>query len=113
MEEAAAEFEYVVRAAPDNLTAVRQFAEIHQRRRQASNESKSKQPETPPRSVDSPAVPVTPLVATPHARESTRPIGVDPPARAEDRVIVELEAWLAVLERERSARRQSPGPRTR
>ncbi|HEY1301988.1 MAG TPA: tetratricopeptide repeat protein [Vicinamibacterales bacterium] len=112
MEEAAAEFEYVVRAAPDNLTAVRQFAEIHQRRRQSSNEAKGKQPETPARGVDSPAAPVTPVVATPHARQASTPIGVDPSARAEDRVIAELEAWLTVLERERLAR-QSPGSRTR
>ena len=112
MEEAAAEFEYVVRAAPDNLTAVRQFAEIHQRRRQSSNEAKSKQPETPPRSVDSPAAPGTPVVAAPHAREASASIDVDPSVRPEDRVIVELEAWLAVLKRERSAR-QSSGPRNR
>ncbi|HKE84570.1 MAG TPA: tetratricopeptide repeat protein [Vicinamibacterales bacterium] len=105
LEEAAAEFEYVVRAAPDNLTAVRQLAEVHQRRRQSSNEAKSKQPATS--SVDSPVVPVTPVVAVPHAPETSAPIGTDPPVRAEERAIVELEAWLAVLASERSARQSS------
>src|SRR5512138_1770363 len=45
LDEAAAEFEYVVRAAPDNLTAVRQLADIHQLRRQSQTETKSKEPE--------------------------------------------------------------------
>jgi tetratricopeptide (TPR) repeat protein len=35
-DEAAAEFEYVLKAAPDNLTAVRELADIEQRRRHAS-----------------------------------------------------------------------------
>jgi tetratricopeptide (TPR) repeat protein len=112
LDEAAAEFEYVVRAAPDNLTAVRQLADIHQRRRQTSNEAKSKQPETGPKTVDIPAPPVASVVTTPRAPQPRAPI-VETPVRSEDAVIVELEAWLAVLESERSARQGSSDARTR
>lgn len=48
LDEAAAEFEFVVQAAPDNLTAVRQLADIHQKRRHLTNETKSRMPEAPP-----------------------------------------------------------------
>jgi tetratricopeptide (TPR) repeat protein len=58
LDEAADEFEYVVKAAPDNLTAVRQLADIHQRRRQVSNDTKSRQPGVK-------AAPVIPLPAAP------------------------------------------------
>jgi tetratricopeptide (TPR) repeat protein len=58
LDEAADEFEYVVNAAPDNLTAVRQLADIHQRRRQVSSDTKSRQPEVK-------AAPVIPLPAAP------------------------------------------------
>jgi tetratricopeptide (TPR) repeat protein len=99
LDEAAAEFEYVVRSAPDNLTAVRQLADIHQRRRQSSNESRSRQADviapTPPveeaRSATAIVKPAAPA-----------PISVPVEPSAEELVITELEAWLAVIDDERS-----------
>jgi tetratricopeptide (TPR) repeat protein len=44
-DEAATEFEYVLRAAPDNLTAIRELADIHQRRRVSKNQSRSNERE--------------------------------------------------------------------
>ena len=74
-DEAASEFEYVLKAAPDNLTAVRELADIEQRRGAAS-----------------PQVEV-------------KPAGVpEPPPPVIDPVIAELEAWLAVLADERDTR---------
>jgi tetratricopeptide (TPR) repeat protein len=101
LDEAAAEFEYVVRSAPDNLTAVRQLADIHHRRRQASNESRSRQSDVvaPPLIADAPPAPVT---AEPAA---VAPIGAAAEAAVpstEELVIAELEAWLAVIDDERS-----------
>jgi tetratricopeptide (TPR) repeat protein len=58
LDEAAAEFEYVVKAAPDNLTAARQLADIQQRRRQVSTDTKSPQPEVK-------AAPVIPMPVAP------------------------------------------------
>jgi tetratricopeptide (TPR) repeat protein len=51
LDEAATEFEYVVHAAPDNLTAVRQLADIHQRRRQGSSQPQSKPPAIKPAEI--------------------------------------------------------------
>ena len=42
-DEAAAEFEYVLKAAPDNLTAVRELADIKQRRGAIASETSSEQ----------------------------------------------------------------------
>jgi tetratricopeptide (TPR) repeat protein len=144
LDEAATEFEYVVKAAPDNLTAVRQLAEIHQRQRQTSRETTRKEPEiTPPTSpppaaanpsaapspaptlATPPSAPVIPLPSSmatevihisqrmpaaaldvesaSHAPQSAR----DPA----DPVLLELEAWLAVIERERAARSSSSAER--
>ena len=75
-DEAVSEFEYVLKAAPDNLTAVRELADIEQRRRSSGQ------------SVTQPAEP------------SVAPV----PAPASDPVLVELEAWLSVLTEERVAR---------
>ena len=47
-DEAAVEFDYVLRAAPDNLTAVRELADIDQRRRAASARSVSLQESAAP-----------------------------------------------------------------
>jgi tetratricopeptide (TPR) repeat protein len=68
LDEAAAEFEFVVQAAPDNLTAVRQLAEIHQKRRHLTNETKSRMPQVASL-APSPAE-VTPLVAPIRASSS-------------------------------------------
>jgi len=106
LDEAAAEFEYVVRTAPDNLTAVRQLADIHQRRRQSTNESKSRQPDLTARAVQvdgtmafEPEAPPPPLDPAP----TPTPAEASPPS-AEELVIAELEEWLAVIEAERSTR---------
>ena len=76
-DEAAAEFEYVVKAAPDNLTAVRELGDIELRRRAASGRTAS-----------------APVAAS----EASVPAAVSDP------VLAELEAWLAVLTEERVAR---------
>ena len=73
-DEAVSEFEYVLRAAPDNLTAVRELADIAQRRRSAA-------PPPPP--------PTAPALAA---------------AAELDPVLAELEAWLSVIAEERVAR---------
>jgi tetratricopeptide (TPR) repeat protein len=73
-DEAASEFDYVTKAAPDNLTAVRELADIEQRRRAKA------QLEVKPAVVEA------------------------PPPSALDPVVAELEAWLAVLAEERVAR---------
>jgi len=75
LDEAATEFEAVVKAAPDNLTAVRQLAEIHQRQRQASSETKRKEPDSTPQ-APSPR----PAAANPTAAPSPAPTPATPPA---------------------------------
>ena len=74
-DEATSEFEYVLKAAPDNLTATRELADIKQRRG-----NRAPQVEIKPAVVPDPSPPV-----------------IDP-------VIAELEAWLAVLADERDTR---------
>ena len=74
-DEAVSEFEYVLKAAPDNLTATRELADIKQRRG-----ARAAQVEVKPAAVPEPSPPV-----------------IDP-------VIAELEAWLAVLADERDTR---------
>jgi tetratricopeptide (TPR) repeat protein len=136
LDEAADEFEYVVKAAPDNLTAVRQLADIHQRRRQVSNDTKSRQPEVkaapviplPVASAPPPPSPIAPVVLPPvtHTDVVIQPpprtpaatIDVEaapqvqqPPAASVEMVVAELEAWLAVLVEERSGRPSSDAGR--
>jgi tetratricopeptide (TPR) repeat protein len=80
-DEAASEFEYVLKAAPDNLTAVRELADIEQRRRASAP--------LPTAAVEA---------AQPHqAVEAAQP---DQP----DQVVGELETWLSVLAEERDSR---------
>ena len=74
-DEAISEFEYVLKAAPDNLSAIRELADIEQRRR-----------------AQAPQVDLRPAVAP------------EPPPPAVDPVIAELEAWLSVLADERDTR---------
>jgi tetratricopeptide (TPR) repeat protein len=74
-DEAVSEFEYVLSAAPDNLTAIRELADIEQRRRAAAAQDRGK-----------------PSAA------------LEPPPSTIDPVVAELEAWLAVLVEERAAR---------
>jgi predicted Zn-dependent protease len=86
-DESAVEFEYVLKAAPDNLTAVRELADIEQRRRAGARHGGGEQ--QPAESPESPP--------------STQPDLVqEPPAIGP--VVAELEAWLAVIADERAAR---------
>ena len=75
-DEAVSEFEYVLKAAPDNLTAIRELADIEQRRRSHERTQVEVKPAAVP----------------------------EPPPPAIDPVIAELEAWLAVLADERDTR---------
>jgi predicted Zn-dependent protease len=74
-DESVTEFEYVLKAAPDNLTATRELADIEQRRRAR----------------------VAQVEVTPSVMPELPPSAIDP-------VIAELEAWLAVFADEREAR---------
>jgi tetratricopeptide (TPR) repeat protein len=74
-DEAVSEFEYVLKAAPDNLSAVRELADIEQRRR-----------------------------ATVQVQPPVKPVVVETPPPASDPVVAELEAWLAVIAEERAVR---------
>ena len=86
-DEAASEFEYVLKAAPDNLTAVRELADIEQRRRASAP--------SPPAAVEA---------AQPHqAEEAAQPHQAVEDAQP-DQVVGELEAWLSVLAEERDSR---------
>ena len=85
-DEAVSEFEYVLKAAPDNLTAVRELADIEQRRRAAAQAQPQSQSQPEPQSQFKPA------------------IGEAPPPPAIDPVVIELEAWLAAIAEERAVR---------
>jgi tetratricopeptide (TPR) repeat protein len=74
-DEAASEFEYVHKAAPDNLSAIREMADIEQRRRARTTQVEVKPAAEP-----------------------------EPPPQEGDLVIAELETWLAVLADERDTR---------
>jgi len=106
LDEAAAEFEYVVRSAPDNLTAVRQLADIHQRRRQSTHESRSRQPEAPSPSVhvEQAAASTPDPTAAPVSVEPVKVVAAPATPTADELVIAELEAWLAVIDAERPHR---------
>jgi len=112
-DEAAAEFEYVLKAAPDNLTAVRELADIKQRRGAIASQTSSAQPPTAAASQTTSEQ--RPLAAVSQTTSEQRPIAAaseadadsqprEPLTPAPDPVIAELEAWLAVLTEERDAR---------
>lgn len=83
-DEAVSEFDYVLKAAPDNITAVRELADIEHRRRAR-----------------------TPQVTTALSNEN-QPGGHHEPTTTNhepvDSLVAELEAWLAVIADERAAR---------
>jgi tetratricopeptide (TPR) repeat protein len=87
-DEAATEFEYVLKAAPDNLSAVRELADIRQRQGVAAARTENADPQP----VNAPPPDVEPAIAE------------EPPAPTVDPVVAELEAWLAVLAEERDQR---------
>ena len=97
-DEAVSEFEYVLKAAPDNLTAIRELADIEQRRRssgQAAN--RPAEPSVAPEPAPAPPEASDPVLAEPCVAPA-------PAAKASDPVLAELEAWLSVLAEERVAR---------
>jgi tetratricopeptide (TPR) repeat protein len=123
LDDAATEFEYVLKAAPDNLTAIRELANIHQRRRASASQSRSAEqdaPQPPVEAIQPPVIEVLqppviealqppvseavrpPLVEASPAVTLITPITPEPAlvaaqAPAPDPVLAELEAWLSVL----------------
>jgi tetratricopeptide (TPR) repeat protein len=101
-DEAAAEFDYVLKAAPDNLTAVRELADIEQRKRAASVQS--------PVAVAvgrAPAIDHQPPTTDHHPPTTNhQPLSTShqPPTTNHQPVLAELEAWLAVIAEERGTR---------
>jgi tetratricopeptide (TPR) repeat protein len=92
-EDAQAELEYVLRAAPDNLAAIRALAEIHQRREdgdpaggQTSEVRGQTEPLTEPLTSD------------------LRPLTSDPGSPIPDPRLARLESWLAAIVADRQAR---------
>jgi tetratricopeptide (TPR) repeat protein len=143
LDEAAVEFEYVLKAAPDNLTAIRELGDINHRRRPSGSTAKAPAASSPvappaaaPDPVVAPAVAQAPVVLTPVVSEPVAPAPLvsapvaeaapplpapppapvavaiapsppsatakDPSTQAKDPVLIELEAWLAALEDDRS-----------
>jgi predicted Zn-dependent protease len=110
-DEAAAEFECVLRAAPDNLTAIRELADISQRRGAAASEADSEQRRGASASEadreqlraaaasEADSAQLRGAAASEAESEQQEPL-----VSAADPVIAELEAWLAVLAEERDAR---------
>ena len=122
-DEAQAEFEQVLLAAPDNLIALRSAAELHQRRNDAPPPDEAPPPEAPrpeapqPEAAVGPAESVVPppeAVVAPPEPEALEPqlmtfdtavaefntaFGVQP-----DPVLEELEGWLAAILADRQAR---------
>jgi tetratricopeptide (TPR) repeat protein len=101
-DEAAAEFEYVLKAAPDNLTAVRELADIEQRRRASAPRAPALPAPPPAAPAPAPPAPAPSRTATPPAPLAAAVPAA--PAAALDPVLAELEAWLSVLTEERVAR---------
>ena len=109
LDEAQAEFEQVLLAAPDNLIALRSAAELHQRRNDApppdeAPPAEAPQPEAPqPEAAVAPAESVAPalepqlMTFDTAVAEFNTAFGVDP-------VLEELERWLAAILAERQAR---------
>ena len=101
-EDAATEFEQVLRSAPENLAAIRALADIHRRRGEIPETVDPHQPAGPMAVVAPVAeapVPVAASVPLRVAVQSTERADVVSP------VVVELEAFLAAIER---ARRHAP-----
>jgi tetratricopeptide (TPR) repeat protein len=112
-EEAAAELDLVIQAAPDNLAAIRTLADIHQRR--ADLEDSPKRHEAPPAPGGEPVPPAAPPPNYARALEALDNITVDRPTAAavppEDPALGELESWLDAIVADRKARGPIAGGR--
>jgi tetratricopeptide (TPR) repeat protein len=91
-EEAREQFEFVLRAAPENLAAIRGLGEIHHRLGDAANAPEAPSPERP---EAAPAL--VPMPQQPPAVSAAEPIPTDPSVAA-------LEAFLAGVRQAREAR---------
>jgi predicted Zn-dependent protease len=79
-EEARAELEYVLRAAPDNLGAIRALSDLHHRREEHANQESA-------------------------SREQERAAPIpEPEYRIVDPVLIELESWLGAIVADRQRR---------
>ena len=104
-DEAREELEYVLRVAPENLAAIRGLAEIHHRRGDLPDGGESFDFDTthyaeaaaapePPRVAAAPVTPDIPVRAP-------QPIRVSSAEPADQRVLTELEQFLAAIQRAR------------
>jgi tetratricopeptide (TPR) repeat protein len=101
-DDAEAELQQVLRAAPENLAAIRALADIHHRRGDAPDRAPEPEPVTaPPAPADSPATAVSTVVpfAPPPAPTPVPPAPVSP-------ALPKLERFLAAIQR---ARRELDG----
>lgn len=111
LDEAQAEFEHVLLAAPDNLIAVRSMAELHQRRGEAPADA------APPAAVEPPLAIVAEAPPPADGAPSSESMMNFDAAVAEfntafgvplDPALEGLERWLAAIVAEREAR-EGPG----
>jgi len=102
-DDATAELEIVVDAAPDNLAAIRALAEIHQRRGEADDAPNQVRPDDPVASVEPP--PPTPPPDYTRVLAAVDSITLDHPmpttVAPADPALGELEAWLEAIVEDR------------
>ena len=101
-DEAQAEFEQVLLAAPDNLIAVRSMAELHQRRSDAPMDAAPPppppEPPAPPPPAEAEAIPADQLMNFDTAVAEFNTAFAEPP----DPALEELEGWLAAIVADRA-----------
>jgi tetratricopeptide (TPR) repeat protein len=102
-EDAQAELELVIRAAPDNLAAIRALAELHQRREEANGEKGSAITDDVPAVLaePAPAGPITDAESAIPDDESPIP---DDGSPIPDPCLIQLESWLAAIVADREQR---------
>lgn len=114
-DEAQGELEYVLRAAPDNLAAIRALAEIHQRREDPSYaapppiSAESKKEETPLDIDETQFGTALDLAFLGDLGAGTRNQALEPPSLPPDPMLAELESWLGAILRDREARLRANG----
>lgn len=105
-DEAETELQQVLRAAPENLAAIRALAEIHRRRGDAPDKvPESAAPTSAPTTALTVAAPAADTPATPVSTvvpfSAPAPSAPPPPAVTEDPALPELERFLAAIQRAR------------